>query len=185
MNNRGWYGWSVEMLGLNTQSREIQGQMKRCHFLENVSPCHSNVKEFEASLCIWTGITDSCLLNTDLFLHNPSHTILACRMRGNYYLFWINSDLNFLLSLYATFKDFKHIPSSVSIARQFCKKETGVGESKKRRFTESNFRWSFFGNPWFVLPAWFSYEWCTPLSQLKGKLWTAASSVGFGDALCN
>lgn len=24
-----------------------------------------------------------------------------------------------------------------------------------------------------------------PLSQLKGTLWTAASSMGFGDALCN
>lgn len=133
MNNRGWYGWSVEMLGLSTQSRKIQGQMKRCHFLGNVSSCHSYVKEFEASsecasLCIWTGITDSCLLNTELFSHNPSHIILACRMRGNHYLFWINPDLNFLLPLYATFKDFKHIPSECCHCQAVLQKETGVGE---------------------------------------------------------
>lgn len=35
----------------------------------------------------------------------------------------------------------------------------------------------------FVLPARFSYEWCTPLSQLKGKLWAAASSMGSGGCL--
>lgn len=28
-----------------------------------------------------------------------------------------------------------------------------------------------------------SYEWCTPLSQLKGKLWTAASSIRSGGCL--
>lgn len=36
---------------------------------------------------------------------------------------------------------------------------------------------------WFVPPAWSSYDWCTPLSQLKGKLWTAASSMGSGGCL--
>lgn len=35
----------------------------------------------------------------------------------------------------------------------------------------------------FVLPAGFSYKWCTPLSQLKGKLWAAASSMGSGRCL--
>lgn len=35
----------------------------------------------------------------------------------------------------------------------------------------------------FVLPAGFSYEWCTPLSQLKGKLWAAASSMGSAGCL--
>lgn len=34
-----------------------------------------------------------------------------------------------------------------------------------------------------VLPARVSYEWCTPLSQLKGKLWAAASSMGSGGCL--
>ena len=34
-----------------------------------------------------------------------------------------------------------------------------------------------------MFPARFSYEWCTPLSQLKGKWWAAASSMRSGGCL--